>query len=631
MKDDERNQGKSNPTNRKQGPVSRGGNPSNAKRSPSSHSSGNSDKRSPAKSSAPVTHSSPSMKRPSSPKPTTANTTSVSKASPKPTTANTMNVSKASSKASAKNATKKQKHSFFNTKKDSSKAENQNKTMSTSAIPATDGKQVQSPTLNTTAHKSTTTPPKKPTQPTQSTQPTKPTQPSKPPKPPKVIDPEVPTIHESTSLREHSGHIEKKRRKSMLTSALFIALIVPLLMAFAGIAVLYVMDYVAAKPAYTFVTTGSVEHTIGASALIVRDEAVYNANTSGDLLAQATEGSRVAKDQSLAMVIPSGSEDILAELRRTEQQIVDIERELMYSGLGEGASSIYADTDTQILPIMNMIRSDAQSGTMANMTSYSSSIQVLMDSRDANLNRIDFNDERLTTLLSNKERLENNLSTQAAYVTSSAPGIVSYKLDGNESVLTYDYIMSMLDVECERIIDNAQSIIPNVTTVESGKPVLRIVQNEVQYFACVIQDGNINDFALETLHAIRVPSEGIVIEDCKVIRSAVSNDGVFVVFSTQNCVERLLDRRTIDIEIVQSKTTGLRVPVTALVDADYDRGYASVLVNESGYARKVTVVIEDYDREYAIISPVEGADKPSEQTIVITNPQTVSEGEKVET
>lgn len=45
----------------------------------------------------------------------------------------------------------------------------------------------------------------------------------------------------------------------------------------------------------------------------------------------------------------------------------------------------------------------------------------------------------------------------------------------------------------------------------------------------------------------------------------------------------------------------------------------------------MTVVIEDYDREYAIISPVEGADKPSEQTIVITNPQTVSEGEKVET
>ena len=93
---------------------------------------------------------------------------------------------------------------------------------------------------------------------------------------------------------------------------------------------------------------------------------------------------------------------------------------------------------------------------------------------------------------------------------------------------------------------------------------------------------------------------------------------------------RLLDRRTVNIEIVQTKTTGIRVPVSSLANADYDRGIATIFVNESGYARGYTVQIKDYDREYAIIAPLEKAEIPSISTIVITNPQTVKEGDKVE-
>ena len=35
----------------------------------------------------------------------------------------------------------------------------------------------------------------------------------------------------------------------------------------------HLYDYIAEKPSFSFVSTGTVEHTIGAKALIVRDEA----------------------------------------------------------------------------------------------------------------------------------------------------------------------------------------------------------------------------------------------------------------------------------------------------------------------------------------------------------------------
>ena len=138
------------------------------------------------------------------------------------------------------------------------------------------------------------------------------------------------------------------------------------------------------------------------------------------------------------------------------------------------------------------------------------------------------------------------------------------------------------------------------------------------------------EFQLGSSHVIRIPAEGISISDCKVIRCTITSDGLLVVFETTNSVERLLDRRTVNIQIVQTKTTGIRVPVSSLANADYDRMIATIFVNESGYARGYTVQIKDYDREYAIIAPLEKENIPSISTIVITNPQTVKEGDKVE-
>ena len=139
-----------------------------------------------------------------------------------------------------------------------------------------------------------------------------------------------------------------------------------------------------------------------------------------------------------------------------------------------------------------------------------------------------------------------------------------------------------------------------------------------------------SEFQPDSNHVIRIPSEGISISDCKVVRCSVTRDGLLVVFQTTNQVERLLDRRTVNIEIVQTKTTGIRVPISTLANADYDRGVATIFVNESGYARGYSVQIKDYDREYAIIAPLENEQIPSISTIVITNPGTVKEGDKVE-
>lgn len=426
-------------------------------------------------------------------------------------------------------------------------------------------------------------------------------------------------------------HMAKKRKRDALRAAFNAFLSILLLVGMLIIAVLYVVDYVAAKPTYAFATEGSIEHTLGASALVMRNETVMTSTHTGSLLSQATEGSRVAKGQLLAMVIPEGMESTLTELYNVEQQIVDRERQLMLQGKGVAAKEIFSETNEEIKPIITMVRQDTMLMKLGNMTSYASSIRVLMEKRDTDLMDVDFNDEQLTALRGSETSLRNQLENRANSIYADAPGIVSYKLDGHETDITYDLLMDMVDTKCESLIKESNSIITGDLSVKQNEPVLRIVQNDVQYFACEIENAPMEQFQLGSTHVIRIPSEGISIPDCSVVRSSVTRKGMLIVFKTSNQVERLLDRRTINIEIVQTKTSGIRVPVSALVDADYDRGTATIYVNESGYARGYTVQVKDYDREYAIIAPIsEEQTVPSISTIVITNPQTVKEGDKVE-
>ncbi|MBO4495011.1 MAG: hypothetical protein J5752_04045 [Clostridiales bacterium] len=430
------------------------------------------------------------------------------------------------------------------------------------------------------------------------------------------------------------SHMAKKRKRDALKASFNVFLSIAILIGVLCIAVLYVVDYVAVKPKYAFVTEGTIEHTIGAKALILRDEHVTLSTHSGTLLSQATEGSRVSMDQVLAMVIPEGMESTLTELRNVERQIVDIERELMAKGKGEGAKAIFDEINAEISPIISTVRKDTILGNLTNMNSYSSSIRVLMETRDTNIESIDFDDEQLLVLQRTQQALKSQLQSKAATVKAEMSGIVSYKLDGHENDVDLSQLMSMMDYQFTDLLKKCGSIISGDLSVKEKEPVLRIVQNDVQYLACTVKGATLSDFQLESEHVIRIPAEGISISGCRVIRASYAEEGLFVLFETNNQVERLLDRRTVDIEIVQKKSKeqskGLKVPVSSLVNPDYDRGVASIYVNESGYARSYTVLVIDHDREYAIIAPVDEQSVPSISTIVITNPSTVKVGDKVE-
>lgn len=424
---------------------------------------------------------------------------------------------------------------------------------------------------------------------------------------------------------------QKSASKSAISRGLALWAVIPLVALVMFFLIYHLTSYMAVKPQQSFITSGSIEHTIGAKAMIVRSEIVIESNCKGDLVTKSTEGARVYKGQQLAMVVPADLSSVVSDLRNTQSQISDVQLELIQQGMASGADRIYSDIDEQLVPIIDSIRQDSMNSDISNISSYQASIGVLIEQRENLLLQVDFDDERLNDLRRDEKNYENQLSRSATIIYASNPGIVSFKVDNNESVLTFDYMLDGDVNEIKKYIDNSVGVIPTDTYIDVGDGVARIASNEEQYLAVVLNNTADNNvaFAVDTYHNINIPTEGVTIDNCKVVRETVVGDGILVVFSTTKHVEDLVDLRSVDIEIVITEARGMKVSVNSLVNPDYERGIATIYINKSGFVEGVDVLIVDSDREFAIIEPMADSNVPNLNTVIITNPTSTSVGNKI--
>ncbi|MBP7401373.1 MAG: hypothetical protein KBA30_02005 [Clostridia bacterium] len=383
------------------------------------------------------------------------------------------------------------------------------------------------------------------------------------------------------------------------------------------------------KPQFQFIRTGSIVHSVEASALIIRDEAVLTAPVEGALKPLAAEGVRVSANDRIAMVIRAGMDSTIAELDNCEQQITEIQLELMDKGSAAAAKAIYDETDADIAAVIRLVRRDAISGQLTNTGLYASSLDLLIEQRVNRLREVDFKDARLEQLTSQRDYLSAILGENAGTVTSPVPGIVSYRLDGMEAELTPDAVPALTPEryrECLALEGGYQGVPSNVV---AGTPIARVSNGLIQYLAFQLAGAETAWFEPGSVHDVSIVSEGILLEDCTVLSALPSGEGIFVVLSTDRQVARLFDRRVIacSVSVPSLTVEGLKVPVQSVVEKD---GKSWIMVNQSGFARRAEVQVLDRDRTYAVVEPV--GDNPygvGEASIVIGNPESVTEGERV--
>lgn len=369
--------------------------------------------------------------------------------------------------------------------------------------------------------------------------------------------------------------MEKKIRKGRVFA-------VVLILALVFIYAVYLVAKLVQNPTNTFmVTNGKISQEESDIGYIIREETVVKGqNYKNGMVKIKNEGEKVAKGDSVFRYYSSGEEELknkIAELDVEIQSLMQNEKssspsdvKLLESQIEKELDSIYGVNNAQKIQEYKK-----------NINSYITKKAKISSPSNS----------RLKELLSQREEYENRLTSDSENVNAPESGIVSYRVDGLESVLTTENFTKFNKSFLQDLkLKTGQ-------TVASNEEVGKIINN---YQCYIVFNSNTNEaknskvgdtikIRVQNSDTLKASVENIIDEDdeSKTITVKITND-----------VEKLIAYRKISFDIIWWDAEGFRIPNEAIKE---ENGLSYVVRNRNGYYNKMLVKILKQNDEYCIV------------------------------
>lgn len=369
--------------------------------------------------------------------------------------------------------------------------------------------------------------------------------------------------------------MEKKIRKGRVFA-------VVLILALVFIYAVYLVAKLVQNPTNTFmVTNGKISQEESDIGYIIREETVVKGqNYKNGMVKIKNEGEKVAKGDSVFRYYSSGEEELknkIAELDVEIQSLMQNEKSSFPSDVKLLESQIEKELDS----IYGLNNAQKIQEYKKNINSYITKKAKISSPSNS----------RLKELLSQREEYENRLTSDSENVNAPESGIVSYRVDGLESVLTTeDFTKFNKSFLQDLKLKTGQ-------TVASSEEVGKIINN---YQCYIVFNSNTNEaksskvgdtikIRVQNSDTVKASVENIIDEDdeSKTITVKITND-----------VEKLIAYRKISFDIIWWDAEGFRIPNEAIKE---ENGLSYVVRNRNGYYNKMLVKILKQNDEYCIV------------------------------
>ena len=369
--------------------------------------------------------------------------------------------------------------------------------------------------------------------------------------------------------------MEKKIRKGRVFA-------VVLILALVFIYAVYLVAKLVQNPTNTFmVTNGKISQEESDIGYIIREETVVKGqNYKNGMVKIKNEGEKVAKGDSVFRYYSSGEEELknkISELDVEIQSLMQNEKSSFPSDVKLLESQIEKELDS----IYGVNNAQKIQEYKKNINSYITKKAKISSPSNS----------RLKELLSQREEYENRLTSDSENVNAPESGIVSYRVDGLESVLTTeDFTKFNKSFLQDLKLKTGQ-------TVASNEEVGKIINN---YQCYIVFNSNTNEaknskvgdtikIRVQNSDTLKASVENIIDEDdeSKTITVKITND-----------VEKLIAYRKISFDIIWWDAEGFRIPNEAIKE---ENGLSYVVRNRNGYYNKMLVKILKQNDEYCIV------------------------------
>lgn len=229
---------------------------------------------------------------------------------------------------------------------------------------------------------------------------------------------------------------------------------------------------------------------------------------------------------------------------------------------------------------------------------------------------------------------ENGLAAQGTVSLSPSDGIISYIMDGKESLTE----SSLTADDFKKTAANTVQL-RTEKEIQAGEPLYRVINSEHWEVVFPINDRQYSTLASRSTVRVRFAKDGYTETGDVSLFDIDGKHYAAVLFSSG--MVRYCNERYLDIELATNTQSGLKVPLTAIVTKEFftipasflssggDRGADGFLIREQGEdGNYVTSFIEAELYEKAI-PPVKGNSVAEPEEVYFVDPQVFHRGDVV--
>ena len=378
---------------------------------------------------------------------------------------------------------------------------------------------------------------------------------------------------------------------------------------------------------------GILVESISIDAIIVREEEIVESFAEGTLIPLRSEGEKVPANAAIATVYTRSSLELVEELNQKKRTLIESQYERVNKGAAHSREieSIESEIGKHVKGIAPLINKNSLYAAGLG----SKDINSLVSKKAELFGDLPTNDAYINQLIREKKALEESVSLNSNGIASPSAGYISYNIDEYESSLTLNNLPGITHDLYSKIVGESRNSYSRAlqsgseVAVKPGSPFSKIVKTNNFYFVINIKDERFEqEFKAGDNVRIRTSNPTREFEGASIIyKSDRTDNGSIYAFKLQQYLFDFIDKRVVNIELIQKYQEGLKLPVSSLIDFSKNLDYAYIAVMQSNKAQIKKVRILASNEEYAIIEAFDDSDRSvSLYSSYIRDPINIEEG-----
>lgn len=376
------------------------------------------------------------------------------------------------------------------------------------------------------------------------------------------------------------------------------------------------------------IRSDTLEDSVNTDGYIVRDEELLKSPIDGECIAIAEEGDKIPANFKIATVLSGSSIKLLDNLKDFDLRIIKEQKEKSTNEdfFSEDVVKIDDEIQQKIKLLSLEVDDNSQSGTKQ----LRDDINNLIEKKASIVGSKSTADVALNDLKKQRQALQDQINSNTKEIISTTSGIISYNVDGFEGQLNPASIKALTPKILEGIKPVEKNIDSSNKNVLAGKPFAKIIKGFDYYILIPASTAIAGQMKINSVVNIRINDlDKLITGSLTGISDEVEGKKVLCVRLDRNMSETT-GLRKINVDLIKTSFSGLKVPVKSLVDFDQNTMKAKIIIDKSNYASIKEVKVTGKNEESAIIENLDNTENSvALYDTYVVNPENIKEGQLI--